>query len=87
MEATKRCSYFHITDEDGKGQITRATGPRWDNLKKNINETIQTAKSQQGDAPQHSYGPATTGSDHGAKCSPKPNSCKASPSATNPTYA
>jgi energy-coupling factor transporter ATP-binding protein EcfA2 len=53
MEATKRCSYFHITDEEGKGQITRATGPRWDslnNLKKNINETIQTARSQQGDA-------------------------------------
>lgn len=53
MEATKRCSYFQITDEDGKGQITRATGPRWDslnNLKKNINETIQAAKSQQGDA-------------------------------------
>lgn len=53
MEATKRCAYFQITDEDGKGQITRATGPRWDsltNLKKNINETIQAAKSQQGDA-------------------------------------
>lgn len=53
MEASKRCSYFHITDEDGKGQITRATGPRWDslnNLKKNINETIQAAKSQDGDA-------------------------------------
>jgi hypothetical protein len=53
MEATKRCSYFQITDEDGKGEITRATGPRWDslnNLKKNINETIQAAKSQQGDA-------------------------------------
>lgn len=53
METTKRCSYFHITDEEGKGQITRATGPRWDslnNLKKNINETIQAARSQQGDA-------------------------------------
>ncbi|WP_458113859.1 AAA family ATPase [Arthrobacter sp. R1-13] len=53
MEETKRCSYFHITDEDGKGQITRATGPRWDslsNLRKNINATIQAAKSQQGDA-------------------------------------
>lgn len=53
METTKRCSYFHITDEEGKGQITRATGPRWDtlnNLKTNINETIQTAKPQQGDA-------------------------------------
>ncbi|WP_246540870.1 AAA family ATPase [Mycobacterium spongiae] len=53
MEATKRCSYFQVTDEDGKGKITRATGPRWDslnNLKKNINETIQAAKSQQGEA-------------------------------------
>ncbi|WAM19501.1 AAA family ATPase [Rhodococcus sp. JS3073] len=53
MEASKRCSYFQISDEDGKGQITRATGPRWDslnNIKKNINETIQAAKSQQGDA-------------------------------------
>lgn len=53
MEETKRCSYFQVTDEDGKGQITRATGPRWDslnNLKRNINETIQAAKSQQGDA-------------------------------------
>ncbi|WP_438354652.1 AAA family ATPase [Microbacterium sp. CJ88] len=53
MAASKRCSYFHITDEDGNGQVTRATGPRWDsisNLKKNINETIQDAKSQQGDA-------------------------------------
>ncbi|WP_082970443.1 AAA family ATPase [Mycobacterium sp. E2989] len=53
MEQTKRCSYFQVTDEDGAGQITRATGPRWDNLsnlKKNINETIQAAKSQQGDA-------------------------------------
>ena len=53
MEATRRCSYFQITDEDGKGQITRATGPRWDslnNIKKNINETIQAAKNQQGDA-------------------------------------
>lgn len=53
MAASKRCSYFHITDEDGKGQVTRATGPRWDNisnLRKNINETIQAAKSQQGDA-------------------------------------
>lgn len=53
METTKRCAYFQITDEGGKGQITRATGPRWDslsNLKGNINETIQAAKSQQGDA-------------------------------------
>lgn len=53
MTKSKRCSYFHITDEDGKGQVARATGPRWDNLnnlKRNINETIQAAKSQEGDA-------------------------------------
>ncbi|MBF7735988.1 AAA family ATPase [Rhodococcus erythropolis] len=53
MESSKRCSYFQITDEDGKGQVTRATGPRWDslsNLKKKINETIQAARSQHGDA-------------------------------------
>lgn len=53
MEASKRCAYFQITDEDGKGQITRATGPRWDSLssiRKNINETIQAGKSQHGDA-------------------------------------
>lgn len=53
MEATKRCSYFQITDEEGKGKVIRATGPRWDslnNIKKNINETIQAAKSQDGDA-------------------------------------
>ncbi|WP_454859572.1 AAA family ATPase [Promicromonospora soli] len=53
MATSRRCSYFHITDEEGKGQVARATGPRWDNisnLKKNINETIQAAKSQEGDA-------------------------------------
>lgn len=49
MESTKHCSYFQITDEEGKGKITRATGPRWDtlkNIKKRINETIQEARSQ-----------------------------------------
>jgi len=53
MAATKRCSYFQITDDDGKGHVTRATGPRWDtlnNIKAQINETIQTAKSGEGDA-------------------------------------
>lgn len=53
MESSKRCSYFQITDEDGKGKITRATHPRWDTLsriKKTLNRTIQEAKSQDGDA-------------------------------------
>lgn len=53
METSKRCTYFQITDEDGKGKITRATGPRWDslaNIKKNINTAIQAAKAEEGDA-------------------------------------
>src|ERR1700730_5139471 len=29
FEKSKRCNYFQVTDEDGKGKITRATGPRW----------------------------------------------------------
>lgn len=52
MAKTKRCTYLQITDEEGKGRITRATGPRWDtltNLKKHVNETIQDAKGQEGD--------------------------------------
>ncbi len=52
MEATKRCSYFQISDEGGKGKVIRATGPRWDslsNIKRKINETIQAAKLQTGD--------------------------------------
>jgi hypothetical protein len=53
FEKSKRCTYFHVTDEDGKGEVARATGPRWDslaNLKKNINETIQAAHKEGGEA-------------------------------------
>lgn len=53
FERSKRCSYFQITDEDGKGKVTRATGPRWDTLggiKSKINSTIQAAKQQEGEA-------------------------------------
>lgn len=53
FEKSKRCTYFHVTDEDGKGEVTPATGPRWDslaNLKKNINETIQAARKEGGEA-------------------------------------
>jgi hypothetical protein len=51
-EETKRCSYFQITDENGKGQVTRATHPRWDTLnriKAEINKTIETAEKQEGE--------------------------------------
>jgi ABC-type transport system involved in cytochrome c biogenesis ATPase subunit len=53
FEKSKRCSYFQITDEDGKGKVTRATGPRWDTLsgiKGKINDTINAARSQDGEA-------------------------------------
>lgn len=53
FERSKRCSYFQVTDEDGRGKVTRATGPRWDslgNIKANINRTIQAAQQQEGEA-------------------------------------
>lgn len=52
-EKSKRCSFFEITDEDGKGRVNPATGPRGDTMKSlrvRINSTIQTAKSQEGEA-------------------------------------
>lgn len=53
FEKSKRCTYYQITDEDGKGKVTHATGPRWDtlaSLKKNINETVQAARLVDGEA-------------------------------------
>ncbi|MFZ8756939.1 AAA family ATPase [Microbacterium sp. HMH0099] len=53
FEKSKRCVYFQITDEGGKGKITKATGPRWDTLsgiRARINETIQAAKQVDGEA-------------------------------------
>ena len=53
FEKSKRCVYFQVTDEDGKGKVTRSTGPRWDTLngiKVKINDTIQAAKQQEGEA-------------------------------------
>ena len=53
FEESKRCAYFQITDEDGKGKVTRATGPRWDTLsgiRSKINSTIQDAQQQDGEA-------------------------------------
>jgi len=52
FEDSKRCVYFQITDEDGKGKVTRATGPRWDTLsgiRGKINSTIQAANQQEGE--------------------------------------
>ena len=52
FEKSKLCSYYQVTDEDGVGVVTRATGPRWDTLKSlkaRVNETIQAAKAEQGE--------------------------------------
>lgn len=52
FEKSKRCVYFQITDESGKGKVTRASGPRIDSLsaiKKRITDTIQAAKAQEGE--------------------------------------
>lgn len=53
FEKSKRCVYFQITDEGGKGKVTKATGPRWDTLsgiRAKINETIQVANQVEGEA-------------------------------------
>ncbi|WP_156660735.1 AAA family ATPase [Mycobacterium sp. 852002-10029_SCH5224772] len=53
FEASKRCAYFQVTDEDGKGKVTRASGPRWDSLgslKSNINKTIEAARAVDGES-------------------------------------
>ncbi|MFE4464061.1 hypothetical protein ACFRCR_02980 [Oerskovia sp. NPDC056781] len=53
MEPSKRCAYFQIDDEEGKGRVTRSSHPRWDTmsgLKKNINETIAAARAEEGQA-------------------------------------
>ncbi|WP_219812469.1 MULTISPECIES: AAA family ATPase [unclassified Rathayibacter] len=53
FQKSKRCAYFQITDESGKGNVSRATGPRIDSLnaiKGRINSTIQAAKQLDGEA-------------------------------------
>jgi hypothetical protein len=53
FETSRRCTYFQITDDDGKGQVTRASGPRWDslgNLKAHINKAIDDARAVGGEA-------------------------------------
>lgn len=53
FEKSKRCAYFQITDEDGKGKVSPATGPRIDSLgaiKRRINNAIQAAEQIEGEA-------------------------------------
>ncbi len=53
FEKSKRCRFYQISDEGGKGKVTPASGPRWDSiseLSKKVNVTIETARKQEGDA-------------------------------------
>lgn len=53
FEKSKRCVYYQVTDENGKGKVTRATHPRWDTLsfiRGKITSTIQAAKQVDGEA-------------------------------------
>lgn len=53
FEKTKRCRFYQVTDQGGKGKVSIATGPRWDTvaeLKKRVNVTIELAKKEQGEA-------------------------------------
>ncbi len=34
FEVSKRCTYYQVTDESGKGKVTHASGPRWDSISK-----------------------------------------------------
>lgn len=53
FEKTKRCRFYQVTDQGGKGKVSLATGPRWDTvaeLKKRVNVTIELAKKERGEA-------------------------------------
>lgn len=52
FETSKRCIYYQVTDESGKGKVTHASGPRWDTvakLKKRVDEAIADAKQAEGE--------------------------------------
>jgi energy-coupling factor transporter ATP-binding protein EcfA2 len=52
FEASKRCTYYQVTDDSGKGKITHASGPRWDtisHLKKRVEEAIADAQQSEGE--------------------------------------
>lgn len=48
----ERCTYYRVSDEGGKGLITKGVHPRWDTVKKTkakINSAIQEAEALQGE--------------------------------------
>ena len=53
FDNSESCMYYRITDEEGKGTVSRGTGPRWDtirNVTAEINLIIEHAKKTQGEA-------------------------------------
>lgn len=53
FEKSKRCRFYQVTDQGGKGKVSIATGPRWDTvgeLKKRVNQMIELAKKEHGEA-------------------------------------
>jgi len=53
FEKSKRCTYYAVTDDGGKGHVAPATGPRLDSLsdlKKRINKKIAAAEAVDGEA-------------------------------------
>ena len=52
FEKSDRCTYYRVTDDDGKGTVTSGTGPRWDTVRRltaRVNESIQNAKNATGE--------------------------------------
>lgn len=52
MEQSKRVAYYQISDENGKGHVSRGTGPRFDslgNIKSRVNVAIQKATQADGE--------------------------------------
>ena len=53
LDKSGNCTYYSVTDEDGKGTVTQGTGPRWDsigNFRAKINSCIDEAKKTSGEA-------------------------------------
>lgn len=56
FEGSSGCTYYQVTDEDGKGTVAHATGPRWDTIaevNKRISASIEKASKASGDERNH----------------------------------
>lgn len=49
---SKNCAYYLVTDDQGKGQVSKATGQSWESLKNykgKVNKAIQDAGAAEGE--------------------------------------